>query len=558
MKKYPKRGSFQDVKLNAEAVGFQIKESYKKARTNIAYSIVKKGCKMVSITSSSKSEGKTITAVNIAIALAQQVDTRVLIIDCDLRRPRIQSVLEIPVDKGITNYLNFECEVSDIVYTSKLDNLDAICCGTIPPNPSELLSSDNMKELIKELSKQYDYIIFDTPPIGVVIDALPIIKQTDGVVVIVRDNVTDIRDYKKTIDILKRSEANIICVIFTCFNARFYHTPLAKISSVTEKETMSRKGTRDAEEYYYTQKITARILNGTHKGEEIAISNEYTSSQVQNQKYHKGDTVLLSGSRENPGKSIRSIKRDGYLALLAGGLFFLLICITGKQGFYTIISLILNTIIFAFGFQALRKGEPILNICNVIAFLFSITTLICLNGIHRKTWASVISTICVLFLIMALFEFSIQFFGDLDYSNLEYLGSMSNSADIFWTDIMLTGLGAIMDVAVTISAATGEIVRKNPDVSLRKLIHSGREIGYDIMGTMINVLLFVLASGMIPMFILKMNNEIRFITIIRYHIPYDICRFLIESIGIVLAIPVSVFISSIIMKLPSLKRSDKK
>ena len=97
MKKYPKRGSFQDVKLNAEAVGFQIKESYKKARTNIAYSIVKKGCKMVSITSSSKSEGKTITAVNIAIALAQQVDTRVLIIDCDLRRPRIQSVLEIPV-----------------------------------------------------------------------------------------------------------------------------------------------------------------------------------------------------------------------------------------------------------------------------------------------------------------------------------------------------------------------------------------------------------------------------------------------------------------------------
>ena len=76
----------------------------------------------------------------------------------------------------------------------------------------------------------------------------------------------------------------IICVVFTCFNARFYHTPLAKISSVTEKETMSRKGTRGAEEHYYTQKITARILNGTHKGEEISISNEYTSSQVQNQK----------------------------------------------------------------------------------------------------------------------------------------------------------------------------------------------------------------------------------------------------------------------------------
>ena len=214
MKKYTKRGSAQDVKLNAEAVGFQIKESYKKARTNIAYSIVKKGCKMISFTSSAKSEGKTITSVNIAIALAQQVDTKVLIIDCDLRRPRVQSVLEIPVSKGITNYLNFECEISDIIYNSKMDNLDAICCGTIPPNPSELLASDNMKDLVKELSNKYDYIIFDTPPIGVVIDALPIIKQTDGVVVVVRDNVTDIADYKKTIEILERSEANIIGAIF--------------------------------------------------------------------------------------------------------------------------------------------------------------------------------------------------------------------------------------------------------------------------------------------------------------------------------------------------------
>lgn len=202
MKKYTKRGSLQDVKLNAEAVGFQIKESYKKARTNIAFLIVKKGCKMISFTSSAKSEGKTITAVNIAIALAQQVDTKVLIIDCDLRRPRVQSVLEISVDKGITNYLNFECEISDIIYNSKMDNLDAICCGTIPPNPLELLASDNMKDLIKELSNKYDYIIFDTPPIGVVIDALPIIKQTDGVVMVVRDNVTDFTEYKKQLRLL--------------------------------------------------------------------------------------------------------------------------------------------------------------------------------------------------------------------------------------------------------------------------------------------------------------------------------------------------------------------
>lgn len=209
-----KKNTVNDIKLNTDSVGFQIRESYKKARTNIIYSIVKKGCKKIAFTSSAKSEGKTITAVNIAIALAQQVDTRVLIVDCDLRRSRVQSVLDINIGNGITNYLNFECDISSIINKTKISNLDAICCGTIPPNPSELMTSDNMKELINTLSNKYDYIIFDTPPVGIVIDSIPVIKQADGVVMIVRDNVTDITEYKKTINILKRSEANILGIIF--------------------------------------------------------------------------------------------------------------------------------------------------------------------------------------------------------------------------------------------------------------------------------------------------------------------------------------------------------
>ena len=170
----------------------------------------------------------------------------------------------------------------------------------------------------------------------------------------------------------------IIFVLFTCCNSRFYHTPLAKICSVTEKQTLSREGTRGSKEYYYTQNITARILNGSHKGEKITVSNEYTSSQVQTKKYHKGDTVLLSGSKESPGKTIRSVKRDGYLALLAGGLFFLLICITGKQGFYTIISLILNTSI-QFLFVAIIIHMFALAIIRMSDYNYD-------NIVYRKDW----------------------------------------------------------------------------------------------------------------------------------------------------------------------------
>lgn len=105
-----------------------------------------------------------------------------------------------------------------------------------------------------------------------------------------------------------------------------------------------------------------------------------------------------------------------------------------------------------------------------------------------------------------------------------------------------------MDVAVTIAAATGELIRKKPDIKFLPLFRSGREIGYDIMGTMLSVLLFTFGSGLIPGFLIRMNNDISFLSNIRYHISFEICRFLIESIGIVLAIPISIFVSAVFLK----------
>lgn len=202
-----------DRSINTDALGFQVRESYKTARTNIAYSIIKKGCKKVAFTSSEKSEGKTVTAMNVATALAQQVDTRVLVIECDLRRPRVHSALKISPTPGITNYLNNECLISDIIQETKLENMKAISYGAVPPNPSELLASDDMDNLIKEVEKDYDYIIFDTPPVGVVIDAVPIINKADGVVIVVKNKTTTYPQLNKTIEILERSGGKILGII---------------------------------------------------------------------------------------------------------------------------------------------------------------------------------------------------------------------------------------------------------------------------------------------------------------------------------------------------------
>lgn len=199
--------------INTKALGFQIRESYKTARTNIAYSIIKKGCKKIAFTSSAKGEGKTVTSMNVASALAQQVGTKVLVIECDLRRPQVHTALKIVPTPGLTNYLNEECMIEDIIKDTKVDNLKAVCYGAVPPNPSELLASDAMNEFVKNVEKEYDYIIFDTPPIGVVIDAVPILKSSDGVVVVIKNNGTTYPELNKTLDSIKRAGGKTLGVI---------------------------------------------------------------------------------------------------------------------------------------------------------------------------------------------------------------------------------------------------------------------------------------------------------------------------------------------------------
>ena len=103
-----------------------------------------------------------------------------------------------------------------------------------------------------------------------------------------------------------------------------------------------------------------------------------------------------------------------------------------------------------------------------MVLFFAIATLIGLNGLHRKTWAALLSTLCILAMIMGIFEVVISHTAELDYSTMEYLGSIDNPDEIFHAEILLSGLGAIMDVAVAIAAALSEIVTKRPEVTFRE------------------------------------------------------------------------------------------
>lgn len=354
---------------------------------------------------------------------------------------------------------------------------------------------------------------------------------------------------KKVISIMFLIYFTAILLVF--FDARLYKTPIVKITEIRTEEKEKEEGTRGGEEIHYRQFLKGIVLNGEYKKERIQLKNEYAESEVTSQKYKKYDRVFVEIREKSNALSgnIKGLKRDTGIAALLGLMILLLLIVTKKQGLRTIFTVVVNIAIYMVGFAFFLSGKDVLKICNIMVLAFSIGTLLLLNGVNKRTLASIISTLCVLTVIMGLFHLVMSNLGETDYASMEYLGSLDNPSELFEAEVMLAGLGAIMDVTATISATLGELVRKRPSIRWKELFYSGREVGYDIMGTMISVLLFTFGCGLIPTFLIRMNNEISFLTIAKLNIPFEICRFLIESIGIVIAIPISIFVSASLLKI---------
>ena len=178
---------------------------------------MKKGCKTIVISSSAPNEGKTTTTINIAIALSQ-ADQKVLLIDGDLRKPKIHHYFSVPNSPGLTNYLGSKVgsgtdkktDLFSLIHATEFENLSVLCSGSIPPNPAEILGSEPMTEFLEEIGEDFNYIIIDTPPINVVSDALPVIRESDGVVLVVRSNQSTHPEIQRAISALEFIDAKIL------------------------------------------------------------------------------------------------------------------------------------------------------------------------------------------------------------------------------------------------------------------------------------------------------------------------------------------------------------
>lgn len=195
-----------------EGSDFAVREAYKTLRTNIRFSLPEGGCHKILLTSGLPGEGKSITTLNLAISFAE-TGQKVLLVDADLRRPAMARLLIESGDPGLSNVLAGMCSEEEAIHNSPYPNLDVLYSGVIPPNPSELLGSERMAKLMERLSKQYDYILVDTPPVNMVSDACVVAKLFDGVLFVVRQNKSERETVTRGLSQLEKAGVKVLGMI---------------------------------------------------------------------------------------------------------------------------------------------------------------------------------------------------------------------------------------------------------------------------------------------------------------------------------------------------------
>ena len=212
----------------APEIQFAVAESYKTIRTNLLFLLAgNTGCNTVTVSSPQSGDGKTTNAINIAIAFSQ-LGKRVLLIDADLRRPAVHKKLRIDNSAGLSGVLAGFTVADEAIVTVNA-SLDVLPAGSVPPNPSELLASAALGHMLNTLRLAYDYIIIDSPPVGIVSDALVIAPHTDGLLMIVREKTTVHADFEKALDNIKLSGVRLLGAVLNSSSAEQKYSGYNKV-----------------------------------------------------------------------------------------------------------------------------------------------------------------------------------------------------------------------------------------------------------------------------------------------------------------------------------------
>ncbi len=213
-----KNGAFGNEFVVAKKPDSMAGEAFRTIRTRIQLTrLDKDALKTILITSSAPQEGKTVVGINLGGSFAQ-ANRKTLVIDCDLRKPRVHEIFENKRIPGLIDYLFGQIPLSEIIHKAEMDNLYYITSGIIPPNPAEMLESEKMRQFLSEMRKIYDIVILDSPPIIAVTDAEILATLVDGTILIVSADTTESELMERSVELIRKDKSSFIGTILNNFS----------------------------------------------------------------------------------------------------------------------------------------------------------------------------------------------------------------------------------------------------------------------------------------------------------------------------------------------------
>ncbi len=350
----------------------------------------------------------------------------------------------------------------------------------------------------------------------------------------------------------KRTKAQIItvCLLLTGFiasmifinnNYELYDRTIVHITDIQEISRETQTDTHGNEDERVIQQIEGEIKNGPDRGEITTFHNEYTQSLAIDYELSAGDEIFLAQDGEATG----DIKRDKYFVFVAWIFLMILLAVGKSRGALSALSLLVNAVILSFALDIYIQNPSIsLSLITLISIIiFTILSLLMATGFNEKTYTAILTTLLGTGLSLVIAYAALQFTGEqgLRYEEMAFL--TRNPQTIFMAGLLIGSLGAVMDVAITLSASMFEMYEKNNHISLATLKKAGYEIGKDIMGTMTNILFFAYVSGSIPMLLIYFKNAAPFGFTVSMNLSLELTRALVGGIGIVLTIPIAIYLS---------------
>ena len=339
----------------------------------------------------------------------------------------------------------------------------------------------------------------------------------------------------------------IASLIFVYHNHAFYERPIAKITEVDVTETTNVIDHHENEDTLFEQHIIAEIMNGTDKGQSVHLTNEYSYSGAYDHPYNIGDDVFIefdtnTSQDEQASGTITDLKRDQYLVIITWVFILTLLFVGKRQGLLASVSLAINIILLSYSLDLyVNTNINLLWVSGITVILFTVISLLLVNGFNEKTYAAIIATLLGTFfaLVITYVAMWITSENGLHYEEMQFLTRPYKI--VFLAGLFIGSLGAVMDVAISISSALFELYHKNNAISYKALKASGLDIGKDIMGTMTNILFFAYLSGSIPTLILYLRNYSQLGFTLSINLSLELARALAGGIGIVITIPIGLY-----------------